>query len=106
VREGRSVLWWLIAMVFVGSLCCILWLVGFLSLLPFQRVLPDDRTHLLVRSLLLLGFVTSVAGGILVGDRMWRLRRGWVCRSCRKGLDARVEQTGCCGHCGARAFDP
>lgn len=105
-REGRSILVWFIAMLFVGGLCCILWLIGFLCVLAFEQILPEDRTRLIVRSFLLLGLVTVVLGGILFGDWMWRLKRGFICRSCHKRLDSKVTETGCCGHCGVRVFDP
>jgi hypothetical protein len=104
-REGRSTFVWVVAMVFFGCFCFILWLVGFLSVLPFEKILPEDRTRLLVRSLLLLGFVMSVCGGILLGNRVWSLKRGFIYRSCRKHLDSEVVETGCCGRCGVRVFD-
>jgi hypothetical protein len=105
-REGKSIWLSLIAMLFVGSACSVLWLVGFMCILPFERILAEDRTHLFIRSVLLLILAASVVAVILVGDWMWRLRRGFICQMCHKRFDSEVTETGRCGHCGARVFDP
>jgi len=105
-RQGRSKLVWFLAMVFFACCCATLYLIGFLCYLPFEGFLPEDRNHVLVRESLLLILVISVAAGILYADKVWRRRAGFICHSCNKIFDKKIEQTGCCGHCGVRVFDP
>jgi hypothetical protein len=105
-RKGKSKIVWLMAMVFFGCCLGVLYLIGFLCYLPFEHFLPEDRMHVLIREVLLLVLVISIAGGILVADWVWRKRNGFVCPSCKKRLDSRVEETGYCGHCGLRIFSP
>ncbi len=104
-RFGRSIWWWLIAMIFVGATCSIVWLVGFMCLLPFEKILPEDRTQLFVRSGIFLLLASLTIAAILIGDWVWRLKRGFICRVCHKRFDLRVAETGLCNHCGSRAFD-
>jgi hypothetical protein len=104
-RQGRSVWVWFTAMLFISCCFAALYLIGFLCFLPFQGFLPEDRTHILIREASLLALVVFVAGGIYFTDWVWSKRSGFICRSCNKRYDAQVEQTGHCGHCGARVFD-
>jgi hypothetical protein len=102
--QGRRLLVWFIAMISISCCFATLNLIGFLCYLPFEGFLPDDRKHILFREVLLLILVISVAAGILLADWIWSRRSGFICRSCNKRYDTKVEQTGCCVHCGVRVF--
>jgi hypothetical protein len=102
--KGRSFFVWLIAMIFVSCCLAALYLIGFLCYSPFEGFLPDDRKHILIREGLLLVLVITVAAGILIAERIWSSRSGFICHSCNKRYDTKVEETGYCGHCGVQVF--
>src|SRR4051812_29873928 len=105
-RQAKSTLVWFLAMVFFACCCGILFLIGCLCCFPLGQLLPEDRATIVVREVLLLILVASIAGGILLADRVWSRKSGFICRFCNKWLDSKVEETGRCGHCDVRVFDP
>jgi hypothetical protein len=104
--RGKSKLTWFLATVFVACCVATIYLVGFLCYLPFEKFLTEDKSHIFVREIILTLLSISVAGGILIADYVQSKKYGFICHNCNKRLGSKVEETGCCGHCGAPAFAP